>query len=157
MDAQEPEPLRPQVSGVVEAEARARRRERLAGAGAGPAGAVVRPSGEPQGVGPSADASEEVALGIAVKVGGCHVGDRSFIHVSLGDLVVGDQGAQPCRGERIVLVVVGGHSAVLPVPKVVPALEVRGGGDGEFRAARSRGCWRVGAVEGVGDAADQDE
>lgn len=43
--------------------------ERLAGAGAGPDGAIVRPSGETKGTGPSSDAGEEVALSEASQVG----------------------------------------------------------------------------------------
>jgi hypothetical protein len=60
--ADEPIEFRPQVAFVFEAFALARRTERLAGARAGPGGTVIGPSGEAKGVGPSAQACEEMAL-----------------------------------------------------------------------------------------------
>jgi hypothetical protein len=65
--------LRPEVTLVFKALALARCGERLAGAGAGPDGAVVRPSGEPEGVGPDADPREEVALRVTLEVARSHV------------------------------------------------------------------------------------
>jgi hypothetical protein len=45
----------------------------LAGAGASPDRSIVGPSGETEGVGPDADACEEVALGVTVEVRSSHV------------------------------------------------------------------------------------
>jgi hypothetical protein len=56
------EPVRPKVPLVIEPASFACRGERLAGTGAGPDRAVVRPAGSTQGIGPDADAGEEVAL-----------------------------------------------------------------------------------------------
>jgi len=47
--------------------------EGLAGARACPDGPVVGPSGETEGVGPDADAGEEVALGVTLEVRSSHV------------------------------------------------------------------------------------
>jgi hypothetical protein len=44
------------------------RAERLAWAGSGPYFPVVRPTGQSQGIGPSSDTGEEMALGEAFKV-----------------------------------------------------------------------------------------
>jgi hypothetical protein len=52
----------PEVSFVGMAFALSRARKRLTRTGAGPDGSIVGPSGEPEGVGPSADAGEEMAL-----------------------------------------------------------------------------------------------
>jgi hypothetical protein len=65
--------LRPEVPVVVEALALSGCTERLAGAGAGPDRSIVGPSGETEGVGPDADACEEVALGVTVEVRSSHV------------------------------------------------------------------------------------
>jgi hypothetical protein len=65
--------LRPEMALVVEAFALSGGAERLAGARSGPDGPVVGPSGETEGVGPDADACEEVALGVTVEVRSSHV------------------------------------------------------------------------------------
>jgi hypothetical protein len=54
--------LGPEVSLVRFAFPPPRRAERLAGAGAGPDGPIVWPPSEAQGIGPSSDSCEEVAL-----------------------------------------------------------------------------------------------
>jgi hypothetical protein len=56
-------PRRPKVARIIGAIAFPRTRERLTGTTPGPDGSLVRPSGEAQGVAPSADAGEEMALG----------------------------------------------------------------------------------------------
>jgi hypothetical protein len=60
------------------------RAERLAGAASGPDWFVVGPPGEPEGVGPAADPSEEVALGVAPKLVWSDIPDVSLIHLSIG-------------------------------------------------------------------------
>lgn len=52
--------LRPHI--IRNRSASSRRRESLAGTASGPYLTVIRPSGEPKRVGPSADACEEMAL-----------------------------------------------------------------------------------------------
>ncbi len=69
--------------------------ERLAGEAAGPEGLVLRPAGEPGGVGESADAREEVALGVAADIGGGNRSDVPVIDVAGRDLPGPDQVAQP--------------------------------------------------------------
>jgi len=71
--ADEPEPLRPQVAGVVGAFAFAGRAEGLAGTRFGPDWSIVGPSGEAQGVAPDSDPGEEVALGEASEVVGSNI------------------------------------------------------------------------------------
>jgi hypothetical protein len=65
--------LGPEVTLVVKAALLAGNAERLAGAASGPDGAIVRPSGEPKGVGPAANAGEEMALGELAEVVGSNI------------------------------------------------------------------------------------
>jgi hypothetical protein len=58
----EPEPAIPKIARIVGAKGLTSPRPRLAGTGAGPDGSVIWPSCEPQGVAPSSDAGEEMAL-----------------------------------------------------------------------------------------------
>jgi hypothetical protein len=60
--ADEPEPLGPQVAVVGNSGAATGHREGLTGTRAGPHGAVVRPPGEAEGVGPGAKSGEGVKL-----------------------------------------------------------------------------------------------
>lgn len=66
--ADELEPRRPKMARIVGAIFLPGVAERLAGTGACPDWPFVWPSGEPQGVGPSADAGEEMALDEAGEV-----------------------------------------------------------------------------------------
>jgi len=63
----------PQVPCIVNTSPFSCDRERLARARACPNGAVVRPSGETEGIAPPSDACEEVALGEASEVIRCHI------------------------------------------------------------------------------------
>ena len=103
--------LRPEVPVVGKSCALSGGAEGLTGAGAGPDGPVVGPSGETEGVGPDADPSKEVALGVAVEVRSSHVPNGSFIDISVSDQFIGDQIAQPLRGVRVYLVIVRNHSS----------------------------------------------
>lgn len=60
---------------------------------------------------PDADPGEEVALGVAPEVVGSNIANIPFVHVARRDVPGSDQVAQPLRGIRIVLVVVGAHCA----------------------------------------------
>jgi hypothetical protein len=100
-------PMRPKVPVIVEALARAGEAKGLAGATSCPNRSIVGPAGEPQGIGPSADACEKVALGIAGEVAGAHVNDASLVNVSRRDCAGGDEVAEPLSGIGINLVVVG--------------------------------------------------
>jgi len=108
--ADEPEPLRPQVPGVVGSFAFACRAEWLAGARARPDFAGVVPSGEAQGVAPNPDAGEEVALRVPDEIDGVDISNGSIINVSRCDKPFTYQISQPRGRERIALVVVGAHS-----------------------------------------------
>jgi hypothetical protein len=119
-DADEVEPRRPQVPLVSKPASFACRGERLARAGSGPHGAVVGPSGEAQRGGPDSDAAEEMALTIPGKVGWSDVLDASLIHVSRRDHALAYQVPQPVGGERIDLVIVGGHTAPSACSYLVP-------------------------------------
>jgi hypothetical protein len=85
------------------------RRNRLTGTRPCPDRAVVGPAGNPERARPSADAGEEVALGVARKVGWSHVNDASLVNVSGREVSDSDKGANPLCGIPICLVVVGGH------------------------------------------------
>lgn len=96
----------PQMPRIVCTGSFAGDRERLARAGAGPDFTVVGPSGEAGGVGPSADAGEEMALGVSSQVFGPDIHDAPLVHVAVGDQPGRDQVAQPLRGVGVKLVVV---------------------------------------------------
>jgi hypothetical protein len=103
--------LGPEVPVVIEAFSLPGGAEGLAGAGAGPDGSVVGPSGETEGVGPDADAGEEVALGVAAEVRSSHVPNGSFIYVTFRYQSTVDQVAQPLRGVGVYLIIVRNHSS----------------------------------------------
>lgn len=69
--------------------------ERLAGEAAGPQRHVVGPPGEAGGVSESADAGEEVALGVAADISGGNRSDVPVIDVAGRDQLGPDQVAQP--------------------------------------------------------------
>jgi hypothetical protein len=105
----ERKPARPQVTLVIGRLACAGCREGLAGAGTCPNRSVIGPAGKPKRDRPSADAGEEVALGVSAQVVGAHVGDAPLIDVARGDEPFADEIAEPLGRIRINLVVVGGH------------------------------------------------
>src|SRR5690606_20558690 len=73
--ADEPAEGGPQVPLVRKPAAFACRAERLARAGPGPDGAVVRPSGSTESVGPDADAGEEMTLRVSGQIGRADIFD----------------------------------------------------------------------------------
>lgn len=99
----------PEVPLVIEPAAFACRAERLAGARACPHRSVVVPSCSAQGVGPDADAGEEVALSVGSKVIRVHVHDTAFVDVAWCDVAEQDEGAEPLGGLGVDLVVVDAH------------------------------------------------
>src|SRR6185295_5714347 len=101
----------PKMSRVEKAAPLARVREPLAGAGAGPDVGIVGHSCEPECVGPSADAREEVPLSRPSDICGGEIDDGATVDLSLWDLVMGDEGLQPCPSKGVVVVVEGGHRA----------------------------------------------
>ena len=109
--ADEPEPIRPEMARIIESFAFAGGAERLAGATSCPNRSVIGPSGEPQGEAPSADAGEEVALRVPAQIIGTHVDDGALVNVSGRDVPGGDEVAEPLRGIRVDLVVVGAATA----------------------------------------------
>lgn len=103
----------PQVPLVSKPRSFACRAERLARAGSRPHGRVVWHAGAAQGIAPDPDACKEVALSVSHKVGWPYILDAPFVHVARRDVAGGDQVAQPCRGLRVDLVVVGADHARL--------------------------------------------
>ena len=101
----EPEPLGPEVSIVVEAPLLTCLGEWIAWTAPTPHVDVVGPPGVSQGSGPSSNSAEEVTLPVARDVGGPEVSDRSLIDDSFRDLSRGDQVARPLRGVRVAVVV----------------------------------------------------
>jgi hypothetical protein len=82
--------------------------EWLARRRAGPDLAFVRPSSEATGECTSADAGEEVVLGVPEQVDRVDIRDAPFIHVARRNAAGGDEVAQPLRSLRVELVVIGG-------------------------------------------------
>jgi hypothetical protein len=107
--ADEVEEGRPEVPLVSEPCAFACRAERLARATACPDRAVIGPSGAAQGVGPDANACEEVALSKPGKVSWNDILDAPLVHLARRDVPAADQFAQPRRRLGVDLVVVGAH------------------------------------------------
>jgi hypothetical protein len=114
----------PEVPGVVEALAFAGGAERLAGARRRPDRLIDGPAGELEGVGPAADAGEEVALGEAGDFACSQVGDRSLIDFAIGDQAFLGEPAEPFRGAWVVVVVEVGHSTTRSV-RALPSIQVR--------------------------------
>jgi hypothetical protein len=108
--ADEMEPMGPEMSLISSPLSFACRAVRLARTTPGPDPSVVGPSRKPQGVGPPTDAGEEVAASVGLEVIGIDVLDAALVHDALWYVPLQDQLSQPCRGFRIVLVVVVGHS-----------------------------------------------
>lgn len=106
----ERKPRRPQVTFVIGRLARACDGEWLTRARACPNRSVVWPACNSERDRPSSDASEEMGLCVAAEVVGPHVNDASLVNVSWGDVPFFNEVAEPLRGIRINLVVVGGHS-----------------------------------------------
>jgi hypothetical protein len=71
----EPKPRRPKMARIGGRSAAPRLRERLTGATPGPDGLVVWPSSESQGVAPSTDTGEEMALAEPSQVVGPNIGN----------------------------------------------------------------------------------
>ena len=102
----EPKPVRPEMAGVVEAFAFSGAAEWLAWATARPNRSVSWPSGEVEGVRPSPDPGEEVALNVPGEVGGLDELDVSLVNVSGRDESRSEEVSQPSGREGVVLVVV---------------------------------------------------
>ena len=83
--------------------------EGLAGTRTCPRRAIVVPSREPQGMGPSADPGKEVALGITGKVGWLDINYAPLVNVASRDMPSGDQVSQPRGCIRVKLVVIRAH------------------------------------------------
>ena len=85
--------------------------ERLARTGAGPDREMVGDAGHAERKGPYPDASEEMALGEAVEVGGADVPDVRLDDGAGGNSSICDEPAKPLRRNGIVLIVEGraGH------------------------------------------------
>lgn len=114
--ADEPRPMRPEMSIVGAAFPFAGAAKWLTGATARPNRSVIGPASESQGVGPAADAGEEMALDEVSEVIGSHVLDVSIIDFAIGYQPCLDEFAQPCCGERVVLVVVRPSHAASRLP-----------------------------------------
>jgi hypothetical protein len=104
--ADEPKKVRPKVALVFRAALLTCVAERLTGTGAGPDGAIVGPSSQSEGVTPSADTGEEMALSEVCEVIRLYVLYASFVHYPLSDVAVLDEFPQPCGGLGVVFVVV---------------------------------------------------
>jgi hypothetical protein len=83
----------------------ARGAEGLAGARACPNRSVIGPAGESQGVGPSADAGEEVALSVSIEILGRQVAHVARIDAAGRDVFGRDEVAQPLGAIAVVVAV----------------------------------------------------
>jgi hypothetical protein len=89
--ADEPMEVRPEVPLVIKPSSRACRAERLARTGTGPNRSIIWPAGATKGVGPNADAGEEMALGVVLEIIGVDILDRAFVNIAWGDMACGNQ------------------------------------------------------------------
>lgn len=108
--ADEPMEVRPEVPLVIKPTSRACRAERLARTGTSPNRSIIGPAGAAKGVGPSADAGEEMALGVGLEVIWVNILDRSFVNVAWRDVACGNQIADPLRGVWVDFVVIRSHA-----------------------------------------------
>lgn len=91
--------------------------EWLAGAATGPNRSRVVPAGEAEGVGPSPNAREPVALGVAAHVVGSDIDDAALVNIAWCDESRTDEFAEPGGRKPVVLVVVGAAIHVVsPIP-----------------------------------------
>jgi hypothetical protein len=102
--ADEIEPDRPEVPLVGKPVVLAGGAERLAGTAAGPYGTVV--SSQLKGVGPTADAGEEVALPVGAEIAWKNQSYIPVIDISRRQQAGSDQIAQPLRAVGIVVVII---------------------------------------------------
>lgn len=107
-DADEVEPVRPEVPLVSKPKALACAAERLARAGAGPDwGGVVGVSGEAQGVGPAPQAGKEMRVDESSEVVRSNMLDWPGVDFAIRQLALLDQVPQPERAVLVDFVVVG--------------------------------------------------
>lgn len=106
-------PDRPEVAVVVEAFLITGEAEGLAGARASPNRSIVSPTGRPEGVRPSANPGEEVALRVGPKVIGSDINNTPGVYVAGSYEPARDQCAEPVRSKRLDFVVISGHAAAL--------------------------------------------
>jgi hypothetical protein len=99
------------VALIVAATLLARGAEWLAGARACPNRSVIGDAGESQGIAPSADAGEEVALGESAQIVRLDLDNGSLVNVTGRDLSGSDKFSQPLGGIGVDLVVVRTHIA----------------------------------------------
>jgi hypothetical protein len=97
----------PEVSLVGMAFALSRARKRLTGATGGPDFSVIGPIGKTEGVGPSANAGEEMALPKRSKLVGVDFDDAAGINGALRQMPSRNEIAQPLRHIGIAVVVIG--------------------------------------------------
>ena len=95
------------MAGICKSFALSCRAKRLAWATSSPDFPVVAPSGRPEGMGPNANACEEMALGIASQLAWAHIFDAALVNVAWGDVSCSDEVAEPLGGIRFDFVVVG--------------------------------------------------
>jgi hypothetical protein len=84
-------------------------RKRLTRATAGPDWNFIRVSGEFKSIGPSADAGEEMGLGVAAQVVGSHIDDAPLVNVASGDVSGCDEVSEPSRCVGGDFIVICGH------------------------------------------------
>lgn len=104
--ADEPAELRPKVTRVRRPEPFPGDTERLAGATPRPDRSLIRPTGEPERVGPTSNPGKKVALHESDQVAWFDIINTPFIHGPWSDQVGADQLPQPSRRLRIILVIV---------------------------------------------------
>jgi hypothetical protein len=81
-------------------------RKRLTGTGSGPDSGHALKVGPSQSERPSADAGEKMTLCESLKLMGLYLGYAALIDHAVGQFTGGDQFAQPCASQRVVVVVV---------------------------------------------------
>jgi len=112
--ADEPEPVGPEMAGVIGSLAPAGCAEWLARAGSGPDGPILRPPRELERVSPPADAGEEVALREVFEFCWLDIGDGPFIHGTCREKATMDQFSEPSRNLGVVVVVVDHSRSIEP-------------------------------------------
>jgi hypothetical protein len=105
--ADEPEPIGPQVPGVLDAPVPPGIGERLAGARAGPDRHIVGPPCEAEGIGPAADARKEVPLRVVPQVIGLDGTDVPPVDAPPWYVPISGKLLEPRAAETVEFVVVG--------------------------------------------------
>lgn len=94
------------MTGIMEAFVFSGLTEGLAGTGGSADGPILRPTREPERLGPAADAREEMVLRVSDEIGRVNLFDPAFVNVARWDELVLNEHPEPRRFFGVIVIVV---------------------------------------------------